>query len=46
MHDLVIRNGSMVDGTGKAAYTGDVAVDDESISAVGVIFLMFALIND
>ena len=46
MHDLVIRNGGLVDGTGKAAYPGDVAVDNESISAVGVIFLMFALIND
>ena len=43
MHDLVIRNGSIVDGTGKAGYAGDVAVDDENISAVGVIFLMFAL---
>ena len=44
MYDPVIRNGSIVDGTGKAAYTGNVAVDDESISAVGVIFLMLALI--
>ncbi len=46
MHDLVIRNGSIVERPGNAAYTSNVSVDDESISAVGVIFLMFALIND
>ena len=25
MHDLVIRNGTIVDGTGAAAFTGDLA---------------------
>jgi len=35
MHDLVIRNGTIVDGTGAAAFTGDVAVDGGVISAVG-----------
>jgi N-acyl-D-aspartate/D-glutamate deacylase len=35
MHDLVIRNGTIVDGTGSAAFTGDVAIDEGRISAVG-----------
>jgi len=35
MHDIVIRGGTIVDGTGKAAYTGDVAIAGERIAAVG-----------
>ena len=35
MHDLVIRGGSVVDGTGAPARTADVAVDDGTIVAVG-----------
>ncbi|MGH7780446.1 MAG: N-acyl-D-amino-acid deacylase family protein [Candidatus Binataceae bacterium] len=35
MHDLVIRNGKIVDGTGAPAFTGDVAIDDGKISSVG-----------
>jgi N-acyl-D-amino-acid deacylase len=35
MHDLVIRGGTVVDGTGAAARTADVAVDDGRISEVG-----------
>ncbi len=35
MHDLVIRGGTIVDGTGGAARTGDVAIDGDRISAVG-----------
>lgn len=35
MHDLVIRNGSIVDGTGRARFHGDVAIDAGRISAVG-----------
>ncbi len=35
MHELVIRDGSIVDGTGAPAISGDVAVDDGVISAVG-----------
>ncbi len=35
MHDLVIRNGKIVDGSGKPAFTGDIAVDAGTITAVG-----------
>jgi N-acyl-D-aspartate/D-glutamate deacylase len=35
MHDLVVRGGTVVDGTGAPARTADVAVTDGTISAVG-----------
>ena len=35
MHDIVIRGGTIIDGTGKAAFTGDVAIADGRIAAVG-----------
>ena len=35
MHDIVIRGGTIVDGTGKAAFTGDVAIAGSRIAAVG-----------
>src|SRR3984893_479114 len=35
MHDIVIRGGTIVDGTGKASYTGDVSIDGGRIAAVG-----------
>ena len=35
MHDLIIRAGSVVDGTGSAARTADVAITDGIISEVG-----------
>ena len=34
-HELVIRNGTIVDGTGADRFTGDVAVDDGVITQVG-----------
>ena len=37
MHDLVIRGGTIVDGTGVAAFTGDVAIDGGLIAAVGTV---------
>ena len=37
MHDLVIRNGKVVDGTGRDAFRADVAIDGEIISAVGEV---------
>lgn len=37
MHDLVIRGGTIVDGTGKQRFTGDVAIDGGLITAVGTV---------
>ncbi len=37
MHDLVIRDATVVDGTGAAPRDADVAVDDGKISAVGEV---------
>ena len=36
-HSLVIRNASIVDGTGGAAFAGDLAVNGERIAAVGAV---------
>jgi N-acyl-D-amino-acid deacylase len=35
MHDIVIRGGTIIDGTGKAPFTGDVAIEGERIVGVG-----------
>ena len=35
MHDVVIRGGTIVDGTGAPATTGDVAIEDGKIAALG-----------
>ncbi len=35
MHDIVIRGGTIVDGTGAAAFDGDIAIDGGEIAAVG-----------
>jgi N-acyl-D-amino-acid deacylase len=35
MHDLVIRNGTLVDGTGNERFAGDVAIDGDRITTVG-----------
>jgi len=35
MHDLVIRGGTIVDGTGRARFEGDVAIDGDRIAALG-----------
>jgi dihydroorotase/N-acyl-D-amino-acid deacylase len=37
LYDLVIRNGRIVDGTGSPWYSGDVAISDGRIAAIGVI---------
>ena len=34
-HDVVIKNGTVVDGTGGAGYQADVAIDGAAISAIG-----------
>jgi N-acyl-D-amino-acid deacylase len=35
MHDIVIRGGTIIDGTGRAAFTGDLAVDEGRVAAIG-----------
>ena len=37
LHDLVIRNGKIVDGSGKKPFHGDVAIDNGKISVVGIV---------
>ena len=37
MHDLVIRNGTVVDGTGAAARAADVAIDGDRVVAIGEV---------
>jgi N-acyl-D-aspartate/D-glutamate deacylase len=37
MHDLIIRGGTIVDGTGRPRFKGDVAIRDGLISAVGTV---------
>jgi len=37
MHDLVIRNGLVVDGTGSEPYVADIAIDGNEIVAVGEV---------
>ena len=37
MHDLVIRNGTIVDGTGRPRFAGDVAIDEGVVAAVGEV---------
>jgi N-acyl-D-amino-acid deacylase len=36
-HDLVIRNGTVLDGSGGEPFTGDVAVSDGQIREIGVV---------
>src|SRR5438445_676651 len=35
MHDIVIRGGTIIDGTGRTAFSGDVAVDGGCVAAIG-----------
>jgi N-acyl-D-amino-acid deacylase len=35
MHDIVIRGGSIVEGTGAPAFSGDIAIDGGRIAAIG-----------
>ncbi len=37
MHDLIIRGGTLVDGTGGAPYAGDIAIDGDRIVQVGKV---------
>ncbi len=31
MHDLVIRNGKVVDGSGEESFMGDIAIDGDEL---------------
>lgn len=35
MHDTVLRAGTILDGTGAPRFTGDIAIDDGVLTAVG-----------
>lgn len=37
MHDLVIRNGTIIDGNGGGRFTGDIAIDKGFITGVGTV---------
>jgi len=37
MHDLIIRNGTIIEGAGKESFGGDVAIDGKTIVEVGEI---------
>lgn len=37
MHDLVIRNGTVIDGTGAPRVVGDIAIDGETIVKIGTV---------
>ena len=37
MHDIVIRNGTIVDGSGEKSFIGDIAIDSDRITAIGKI---------
>ena len=37
MHDIVIRGGNIVDGTGAPAFVGDIAIDNGIVTEVGVV---------
>ena len=36
-HDVVIRGGNVVDGTGVQPYQADIAIDGDRISEIGVV---------
>ena len=37
MHDLIIRNGLVIDGTGASGYKGDIAINGDRITAIGQV---------
>ena len=36
-HDVIIKNGNIIDGTGSAAYSGDISIKDGVITEIGEI---------
>ena len=41
MHDLVIRNGKIVDGSGNESFMGDIAIDKDRISKIGLVAVSY-----
>ena len=37
MYDLIIKGGTILDGTGSEGYKADIAIDGETIAAIGEI---------
>ncbi len=37
MHDLIIKNGTIIDGSGKERFAADIAIDGNKISKIGTI---------
>lgn len=37
MHDLIVRGATVVDGTGVAAYSADIAIGDGLITEIGEV---------
>ncbi len=37
MHDLIIRNARLLDGSGRDAVTGDIAIEGDTIAALGTV---------
>ena len=37
LHDVVIRNGKIIDGSGAKPFIGDIAIDEGKISLIGEI---------
>ena len=37
IHDVVIKNGNIVDGSGKKPFLGDIAIDEGKITKVGEV---------
>ena len=37
MHDIVIRNGTIVDGSGEKSFVGNIAIDGDRITAIGKV---------
>ncbi|MGB0692209.1 MAG: N-acyl-D-amino-acid deacylase family protein [Pseudomonadales bacterium] len=37
MYDLIVRNGTVIDGTGKERFTADIAISDGRIAKIGAI---------
>ena len=37
MHDIIIKNGTIIDGTGAKRFIADIAINDGKISSIGEI---------